>query len=318
MAGNAITLTASSTLESGSRLLRSLLFAALILEVLQISLGGIVRVTGSGDACPDWPLCFGRIIPPLNNVNVILEWTHRASGTVLGAITVLCAVLVWLARSNKRLAWLTTSILILVAIVGGLGGGVVLTELSPILRTLHLMLAEITVLVTVWAFVASSHNGLPVISSNKLGPTGKLLMQASVITLIALLSGSYTVLRSAGTACDSWPLCTGFEFPRSTIELIHIFHRVISGTSVIVGMYAVIKSLRLPEQSLQWKLIGYSTLIFIFAQVFIGAANPWTSFDAWARAAHLSLATVVWVFLCLMWFIEWKNYNIRIDSNGSK
>ena len=54
-----------------------------------VVLGAVVRSTGSGLACPDWPLCHGRILPPLQP-HVLLEWSHRA--VALG-VSLLCAAL---------------------------------------------------------------------------------------------------------------------------------------------------------------------------------------------------------------------------------
>src|SRR5215813_6502164 len=41
-----------------------------------IVVGSIVRTTGSGLACPDWPLCHGHLLPPME-FNAIVEWLHR-------------------------------------------------------------------------------------------------------------------------------------------------------------------------------------------------------------------------------------------------
>ena len=291
-----------------------LMAIASLLSVAQITLGGVVRVTGSGDGCPDWPLCFGSIVPPWNDMNAILEWSHRVSGSAVGVFILLGTVRAWVGPVGKRVAWLATGSLILVAIVGGLGGGVVLNDLNPTLRTIHLMLAEITVLGVILVTVAAAKNGEATLFKGGGSEVAVWLIWGSALVLLALLIGSYTVLRGAGQACPSWPLCTGLEFPRSSLEVIHISHRVISLVAVLVAAFAVHKAIRLPNGGAIWKGLAWLTLLVIAAQVLIGAANPWTLFDAWARAAHLSLATIGWALLCLMAAVEWKRHAGRSSS----
>src|SRR5260221_11261064 len=67
---------------------------------LQIALGGVVRVSGSGLGCPDWPLCHGRPYPPAHP-HPILQYSHRTVGTltrILIIATVLGAGLAFRAR----------------------------------------------------------------------------------------------------------------------------------------------------------------------------------------------------------------------------
>ena len=65
-----------------------------------IVVGSIVRTTGSGLACPDWPLCHGRLIPPLQ-FNILIEWFHRLLALVVGLGLLSTATWTW-ARPATR------------------------------------------------------------------------------------------------------------------------------------------------------------------------------------------------------------------------
>src|SRR3990170_6988192 len=62
-----------------------------------IVLGGTVRATDSGTACPDWPLCHGRVIPPAET-KVLIEFSHRLLASVVGLLILTVVFLIWRTR----------------------------------------------------------------------------------------------------------------------------------------------------------------------------------------------------------------------------
>ncbi|HEV2475593.1 MAG TPA: COX15/CtaA family protein, partial [Candidatus Dormibacteraeota bacterium] len=80
---------------------RVLAVATALFAYLQIALGGVVRVTGSGLGCPDWPLCHGRPYPPAD-IHSIIEYSHRSVGTVTGVLVIATVVLAWVVFHKQR------------------------------------------------------------------------------------------------------------------------------------------------------------------------------------------------------------------------
>jgi NADH-quinone oxidoreductase subunit M len=63
--------------------------------------GAVVRVTNSGLGCPDWPLCYGGVLPPLDDPQAWIEWIHRTWAAVVGLL-VLAVVVVAGMRYRRR------------------------------------------------------------------------------------------------------------------------------------------------------------------------------------------------------------------------
>ena len=72
-----------------NNLLKIISFTTVLSALIQITLGGIVRVTESGLGCPDWPLCFDQIVPSFTDTETatatetVIEYSHRVSGAIL-------------------------------------------------------------------------------------------------------------------------------------------------------------------------------------------------------------------------------------------
>src|SRR5437879_4847381 len=123
---------------------RRLAFLTASFAYLQIALGGVVRVTGSGLGCPDWPLCHGRPYPPAD-IHSIIEYSHRSVGALTGLLLIGTVVVAWIVFRQQRplVAWLATGSLLGIAAEGALGAVVVANELAPWLVLIHLGVAMI-------------------------------------------------------------------------------------------------------------------------------------------------------------------------------
>src|SRR6266850_2231146 len=147
---------------------RALVYVTLVLSFLVVVWGGIVRVSGSGLGCPDWPLCHGQFLPGLDTATRI-EWFHRFLG-VAGGLSLAALGFVTIARhrAQQRVLALTVAAGVLYILQAVLGGIVVLLELPHTWVTAHLANAEILLAVLTvlaveirWPALATRERGAP-------------------------------------------------------------------------------------------------------------------------------------------------------------
>lgn len=128
------------------KLLTTHLVVALVALVV---IGGATRVMEAGLACPDWPLCYGVLLPGRQmNVQVFLEWFHRLDAFLVGlALLGMWAVSLWRRQQLPPwLPWMASLALGLVAIQGALGALTVIGLLSWSTVTAHLATALLLLL----------------------------------------------------------------------------------------------------------------------------------------------------------------------------
>jgi len=268
-----------------------LIFALLgiFFSFFQPTCGAFTRVTDSGDGCPDWPTCFGSWIPP-NDYHAIIEWSHRTSGVLFGIVSIMLVIFSYLVyRKFNSTVKIYTFTLFLIIIVGGIGGAVVLSELNPAIRTVHLAGAQTIAALMVASFISVN---IRKIESNK--KVRNLALITAFLAIASLLSGAYAVWQGAGAVCYRWPLCDDYFIPRYTNQWIHMTHRIISIGLLLHILRLSIVLIRSKQEQTFVKL-GYLMLSVGVLQTLVGASIPISEFSVWSRSLHLGLATIVWM-----------------------
>lgn len=127
------------------KLLTSHLVVALIALVV---VGGATRVMEAGLACPDWPLCYGALLPGRQmNLQVFLEWFHRLDAFFVGVgLLSFTGLTIWRRRELPHgLPWIATLAVALVVFQGVLGALTVTHLLAASTVTAHLATALVLV-----------------------------------------------------------------------------------------------------------------------------------------------------------------------------
>ena len=266
---------------------RRLAVVTAVFAYLQIALGGVVRVSGSGLGCPDWPLCHGRPYPPAD-AHAIVEYSHRTVGAITGVLIIATVVGAWLVWRSRRpiVAWVATASLVAIAAEGALGGIVVVQELQPWLVAIHLGLA----MIILGALIATAILAMGVSPGLADSRLPRLTWLASGATYVLLLTGSTVVASGADQACHSFPLCGGgFALDFSGVNALTVLHR---GGVLVIGallVYVLVQAVR--QTAL--RPIALATLVLFAAQILAGAAAA-ISDTGLANGLHVALATLVW------------------------
>lgn len=268
-----------------ARSFRVLAFVTALFAYLQIALGGVVRVTGSGLGCPDWPLCHGRPYPPAD-IHSIIEYSHRTVGTLTGVLVIATVVLAWVVFHRLRpvVPLLATGSLIAIAAEGGLGAVVVAQELKPWLVLVHLALAMLILgcLLATAVLALPAGDGVP-----RLRP---LAVLGAAATYLLLLTGSTVVASNADLGCHSWPVCGGGFTPDfAGANAFTMLHR---GSALVLGMLLVYVAVRAMRES-GLRPVAIAALVVLGLQVAVGAGSAVTDAEVF-NGLHVAIATMVW------------------------
>jgi heme o synthase len=306
-----------------SRFTRLTLLALMTTYVLVV-IGAIVRGTGSGMGCPDWPTCYGAWIPPLGDTAAWIEWIHRSVAAIVGLLVVAVAVMA-LARKRHSKAIVVTSLaaVVLTGFQAILGAITVMTNNAGEWVTAHLAAAMI--LLAMLAFIAvRSHYDRPRPERGSSQRLTLLLAFTAASVYALLLFGAHVTAIGAGLIFRDWPLFNGQLIPGwsdnptfASMEMSHFLHRFVAavvGVIVALSAWAVWKAARRGAPGGQSLLVLVGTAAALYAiQVFVGAAQIWTTLAPWAVALHLAIGAAIWGLLVSAAFVSY--YEARLAGS---
>ena len=296
------------------KILRPLSAITAVFAFALVALSPIVRITGSGLGCgDDWPLCNGRIIPPLDNLEVMIEWGHRLAALSVSVLVVVVAALAWLGRHETgfggRGGVLTPAILGVLLLVSQvlLGAVTVWLELPTWVVVLHMSNAlALLAAVLVVTFRAFSH-GVRTPDHLPSGRARRTAMAALGLGGTALLLGALTANMNAGMACGGFPLCSGSFWPTGggggggSLAHVHWVHRLVA-YALFLQLAVVVVVWRRRGEPVGVQRAAWLALGVLVAHVVVAATMVIQLLPMALRTAHAALGALVWtVLVYLVW-----------------
>lgn len=275
----------------GPRSVQRAALASVVASVAIVVTGGIVRVTGSGLGCPEWPTCTGSTLAPTAEMGLhgVIEFGNRLLTGVL------CAVVGWViitARLQRtpmptvlRGAWAQFWVVVLNAVVGGV---TVWMRLSPYIVAAHFLAAMLllTAAVITW-YQARQHGeteGPPVVLPPSCRTAAVVLLAVNALLMVVgtLATGSGP---HAGDSSD---------VPRMPLNwtLVTTVHGLLAAAVLGVAGYLLYT---LPRDG--FAVARRKTVVFlaaVLAQGAVGLVQSLTGLPALAVTLHLLGSSLVW------------------------
>ncbi len=265
---------------------KRVMWSVVALALIHILWGAVVRATGSGLGCPDWPLCSGQVIPPFETAAVI-EFVHRFLALFLTVGVVWVLIKAWFGQGSLRQIRpivLAFSLLLVVQIV--LGAVTVLTELPALLVGSHLTISMLFIAATVMGAVHVQNRALSIDGMPKWRGIAALMAG-----LLVVVSGALVVGMGAGIACHGVLSCDGGGGSSRVLEEVHMGHRYASYVFAIA--LALLAGWRLRVDQTSAKYLGILVIALLALQITLGFTQVLMGLPTALRVAHVFTASLI-------------------------
>ncbi len=292
-----------------------------------IFVGGLVRASGAGMGCPDWPTCFGQWIPPthesqlppnyheiyaergykntdFNPVKTWTEYTNRLVGVTIGIFIILTA---WASRiylkGDKAVFYLSVSVLLITCFQGWLGAQVVASNLKPYMITLHMLLALFIVALLIYAIARSQHDFIAELDTSRIPPAVKIvLIVAMAMILLQVAMG--TQVREAVDLIANEHKYIDREYWRDSFPLIFYVHRSFSALILFTNLWLSWKIYQNVDEPHVLRRSVYWLMGLIVVAILAGVSLDRLGMPPAAQPIHLLMANLIFgmqffIYICL-------------------
>jgi len=260
-----------------------------------VAVGVIVRATDSGLGCPDWPFCYGRILPPVGDFKAWIEWVHRTIAAVIGfEILGLAVLAIRDHRARGSILWPTLGAVVLVGFQAWLGRETVRLGNTGESVTAHLASAMALVGLLVFLTVRAGYPAhLP-----RRGASQRFTLLAAfaaAATFALLLFGSQVTATDSALVFPDWPLMGGTLVPQLTdVTGAHVLHRWVAAVVGLILLAVVIAAWRTQQNRPTLVRLSVGAAALFALQVVIGGAQVLTRLAEWTQTLHLALGATMW------------------------
>ncbi len=279
-----------------------------------ILVGGLVRASGAGLGCPDWPRCFGGWVPPMSaadlppqfdpsQFNPTLMWTeylNRVLGMAVGFLILATAVSAWRHhRRDPRILWTTITALLLTGFQGWLGGRVVAHELAAWIVTVHMIVALVIVQMLLYVTVRAFPPSRPSTSAPQ--PISPFAIALMVVTLVQIALGTQ-VRGGVDAALDAG---VARNAALATVGTLDYLHRDAALVTLLGAMLLVcwLVARGGGGQLLRW---SWAVLGLAALQVAAGVVMAYVSLLPAAQVVHLTLASLLLGAETVLLLVSWR------------
>lgn len=313
-----------------SNLYQKVAISALVSVLFLIFVGATVRVTGAGMGCPDWPTCWGLLIPPtsveqvdfdkipierfqkkaarmgrdpsliseetlreeFNPRHVWTEFVNRLFGLVVGFTTLATFIVSFRTKKTRpKIFWLSFTALLLVLANALMGARVVFSGLSPGVLSTHLALAMILICVLTYCVWAGTDRPYKVSFKTSTRPARLIVLLLLAATVLEGIMGAQ--IREMTDEMAKFHLNAPRETWIEELETsgLYLAHRSFSWLILILSIWAFLNART--SQAKRPIPTQYAVLSIVFAQMALGLIMAQVHIYSWVQVLHVGLAAIL-------------------------